>query len=152
MSRAMVRLYFHLVRRFDLAPMQGAALWVVGPRVETGLKPWAESSGPFGAQISGRELLARGPRDPGESFSGVKSGGAGDRRQRWSISLLPPRCQKSRTRTSTIGESDATKGLKDSAQGFNPGNPSQNRFALKGREMRPPDESRTILPRQSQGK
>jgi hypothetical protein len=58
MSRAMVRLYFHLVRRFDLAPIQGAALWVVVPGLKPGLKPWAESSGPFGAQISGRELLA----------------------------------------------------------------------------------------------
>jgi hypothetical protein len=51
-----------------------------------------------------------------------------------------------------MAESDAPKGLKNSAQGFNPGNPSQNRFALKGREMRPPDESRTILPRHSQSK
>ena len=37
----------------------------------------------------------------------------------------------------------APKGLKDSAQGFNPGNPRNKRFALKGREMRLPDESRT---------
>jgi hypothetical protein len=39
-------------------PIQGAALWVVVPGLKPGLKPWAESSGPFGAQISGRELLA----------------------------------------------------------------------------------------------
>jgi hypothetical protein len=47
--------YSHLVRTFDLAPLQGVAL--VG-RVP-GLKPWAESSSPFGfgAQISGRDLL-----------------------------------------------------------------------------------------------
>jgi hypothetical protein len=37
-----------LVRRFDLAPLQGASLWVVG---FPGLKPWAESSSPFGAKI-----------------------------------------------------------------------------------------------------
>jgi hypothetical protein len=37
----------------------------------------------------------------------------------------------------------APKGLQDSAQGFNPGNSQNKRFALKGREMRPPDESRT---------
>jgi hypothetical protein len=42
-----------LVRRFDLAPLQGA-LWVV---VFPGLKPWAESSCPFGAQISRHDLL-----------------------------------------------------------------------------------------------
>ena len=30
----------------------------------------------------------------------------------------------------------APKGLEDSAQGFNPGNPQKKRFALKGREMR----------------
>jgi hypothetical protein len=28
----------------------------------------------------------------------------------------------------------ALKGLEDSAQGFNPGNPQNNEFALKGRE------------------
>jgi hypothetical protein len=37
----------------------------------------------------------------------------------------------------------APKGLQDSAQGFNPGNPQNKRLALKGREMRLPDESRT---------
>jgi hypothetical protein len=30
----------------------------------------------------------------------------------------------------------APKGLEDSAQGFNPGNAQNKRFALKGREMR----------------
>jgi hypothetical protein len=37
------------------------------------------------------------------------------------------------------------QGLQDSAQGFNPGNPQNKRFALKlkGREMRVPDEART---------
>jgi len=36
----------------------------------------------------------------------------------------------------------APQGLQDSAQGFNPGNPQNKRFALqlKGREMRLPDE------------
>jgi hypothetical protein len=28
-------IYFHLVRTFDLAPPQGASLWVVVPRVKT---------------------------------------------------------------------------------------------------------------------
>jgi hypothetical protein len=39
----------------------------------------------------------------------------------------------------------APQGLQDSAQGFNPGNPQNKRFALKlkGREMRVPDEART---------
>jgi hypothetical protein len=37
----------------------------------------------------------------------------------------------------------APQGLQDSAQGFNPGNPQNKRFALKGREMRVPDETRT---------
>ena len=36
--------YFRLVRMFDLPPLQlqGASLWVAVPRVETGVKPWAE--------------------------------------------------------------------------------------------------------------
>jgi hypothetical protein len=39
----------------------------------------------------------------------------------------------------------APQGLQDSAQGFNPGNPQNSRFALKlkGREMRVPNEART---------
>ncbi len=37
----------------------------------------------------------------------------------------------------------APQGLQNSAQGFNPGNPQNKRFALKGREMRVPDEART---------
>ena len=37
----------------------------------------------------------------------------------------------------------APKGQQDSAQGFNPGNPQNKWFALKGREMRLRDESRT---------
>src|SRR6202043_769755 len=39
----------------------------------------------------------------------------------------------------------AAAGLQKSAQGFNPGNPQNKRFALKlkGREMRAPDEART---------
>ena len=37
----------------------------------------------------------------------------------------------------------APQGLQNSAQGFNPGNPHKKRFALKGREMRVPDEART---------
>ena len=32
----------------------------------------------------------------------------------------------------------APQGLQNSAQGFNPGNPQNKRFALKGREMRVP--------------
>jgi hypothetical protein len=37
----------------------------------------------------------------------------------------------------------APKGLENSAQGFNPGNPQNKWFALmKGREMRVPDEAR----------
>jgi hypothetical protein len=46
--------YFHLVRTFDLAPILGRAA-LVGRF--PGLKPWAETSSPFGAQISGRDLL-----------------------------------------------------------------------------------------------
>ena len=42
-----------------------------------------------------------------------------------------------------LTEGPAPKGLKDSAQGFNPGKSQNKRFALKGREMRLPDESRT---------
>jgi hypothetical protein len=38
-------------------------------------------------------------------------------------------------------EAYAPKGLQDSAQGFNPGNTQNERFALKGREAT--DESRT---------
>jgi hypothetical protein len=38
----------------------------------------------------------------------------------------------------------APQGLQNSAQGFNPGNPQNRRFALKGRERRLADES-TIL-------
>jgi hypothetical protein len=37
----------------------------------------------------------------------------------------------------------APQGLENSAQGFNPGNPQNRWFALKGREMRIPDEART---------
>src|SRR5450631_1078768 len=37
----------------------------------------------------------------------------------------------------------APKGLKNSAQGFNPGKPQNKRFALKGREMRVPDRACT---------
>ena len=37
----------------------------------------------------------------------------------------------------------APKGLQDLAQGFNPGNPQNEWFALKGREMRLRDKSRT---------
>jgi hypothetical protein len=33
-------------------------------------------------------------------------------------------------------EAPAPQGLQNSAQGFNPGNPQNKRFALKGREMR----------------
>jgi hypothetical protein len=44
----------------------------------------------------------------------------------------------------------APKGLQDSAQGcFNPGNPQSKWFALKGRELRLPDESRTLLRRKN---
>ncbi len=34
----------------------------------------------------------------------------------------------------------APQGLQNSAQGFNPGNPHKERFALKGREKRVPGE------------
>jgi hypothetical protein len=44
----------------------------------------------------------------------------------------------------------APKGLQDSAQGFNPGNPQNKWFALKGREMRPRDKSRTDCGAKSQ--
>jgi hypothetical protein len=37
----------------------------------------------------------------------------------------------------------APKGLQDSAQGFNPGKSQNKWFALKGREVRLRDESRT---------
>jgi hypothetical protein len=37
----------------------------------------------------------------------------------------------------------APKGLQGLAQGFNPGNPQNKWFALKGREMRLRDEART---------
>src|ERR1700736_5948931 len=40
------------------------------------------------------------------------------------------------------------RGLQNSAQGFNPGNPQNKRFALKlkGREMRVPDEAMKLAP------
>jgi hypothetical protein len=44
----------------------------------------------------------------------------------------------------------APKGLQDSAQGFNPGNPQNKWFALKGREMRLRDKSRTHCGAKSQ--
>jgi hypothetical protein len=44
----------------------------------------------------------------------------------------------------------APKGLQDSAQGFNPGNPQNKWFALKGREMRLRDKSRTDCGAKSQ--
>jgi hypothetical protein len=40
-------------------------------------------------------------------------------------------------------EGPAPQGLQNSAQGFNPGKPHNNRFALKGREMRLPEGLRT---------
>ena len=40
----------------------------------------------------------------------------------------------------------APQGLQNSAQGFNPGNPHNKGFALKGREMRIPDEACSDLP------
>jgi hypothetical protein len=40
-------------------------------------------------------------------------------------------------------EAPAPQGLQNSAQGFNPGNPQNERFALKRREMRVPNEART---------
>ena len=41
-----------------------------------------------------------------------------------------------------IDRGPAPQGQQNSAQGFNPGNPHNKRFALKGREMRVPDEAR----------
>ncbi len=43
----------------------------------------------------------------------------------------------------------APQGLQDSAQGFNLGNPQNKRFALKGREMRVPDELAPIAAQKS---
>ena len=40
-------------------------------------------------------------------------------------------------------EVPAPQGLQDSAQGFNPGNPQNKRFALKGARDAVPDEART---------
>ena len=40
-------------------------------------------------------------------------------------------------------EGPAPMGLQNSAQDFNPGNPQNKRLALKGREMRVPDEAPT---------
>ena len=48
-----------------------------------------------------------------------------------------------------MGRGPAPQGLQHSAQGFNPGNPQNKRFALKGREMRVPDETGT-LPQKSE--
>jgi hypothetical protein len=45
----------------------------------------------------------------------------------------------------------APKGLQDSTQGFNPGNHQNKWFALKGREMRLRDNSRTHCGKKSQG-
>jgi hypothetical protein len=45
----------------------------------------------------------------------------------------------------------APKGLQDSAQGFNPGNRQNKWFALKGREMRLRDKSRSHCGAKSQG-
>jgi hypothetical protein len=39
-----------------------------------------------------------------------------------------------------MDQEPAPQGLQNSAQGFNPGNPQNKRFALKGREMRVPGE------------
>jgi hypothetical protein len=44
----------------------------------------------------------------------------------------------------------APQGLQSSAQGFNPGNPQNKRFAMKGREMRVPDEARTHTAQKSE--
>jgi hypothetical protein len=44
---------FRVVRTFDLPPLQGASL---GGRFP-GLKPWAESSSPFGAKTFRRDFL-----------------------------------------------------------------------------------------------
>jgi hypothetical protein len=41
---------------FDLPPLQGASLWVAFP----GLKPWAESSSPFGANSADAHEVRRG--------------------------------------------------------------------------------------------
>ena len=45
-------------------------------------------------------------------------------------------------------EAPAPQGVQNSAQGFNPGNPQNKRFALKlkGREMRVPDEAMKLAP------
>jgi hypothetical protein len=40
---------------------------------------------------------------------------------------------------SIYNQEPAPQGLQNSAQGFNPGNPQNKRFALKGREMQVPD-------------
>jgi hypothetical protein len=50
---ATIGLYFRVVSRFDLAPLQGASLR--GGRFP-GLKPWAKSCSPFGAGPSGRRI------------------------------------------------------------------------------------------------
>jgi hypothetical protein len=46
-----------VVSTFDLPPLQGESLWAAVPRVETWLKPWAESSSPFGARPFGPVAL-----------------------------------------------------------------------------------------------
>jgi hypothetical protein len=44
-----IGLYFYIVSKFDLTPLQGASLWGGQfPGLKPGLKPWAESSSPFG--------------------------------------------------------------------------------------------------------
>ncbi len=44
----------------------------------------------------------------------------------------------------------APQGLQNSAQDFNPGNPQNKRFALKGREMRVTDEVAPNAPQKSE--
>jgi hypothetical protein len=51
-----------------------ALRWVDGPRVETGLKPWAESSSPFGAKNLPYSFLQRAKqRAQGKRWAGLET-------------------------------------------------------------------------------
>jgi len=62
--RATIRFCFHVVSTLNLPPLQGVSIWEAAPRVETGLKPWAESSSPFPALSRAEALRGTGVKLP----------------------------------------------------------------------------------------
>jgi hypothetical protein len=71
--------YFRVASTFDLPPLQGESLWAVVPRVETWLKPWAESSNPFGVRPGIAHSRHKSPRSDLNSGSNRRSGSNGTR-------------------------------------------------------------------------